>query len=375
MSFLDDFERHELYLQRIATALLTSKIYPSLAEAYKAARLILLDAESIKSPSELNKITAAVRRATEETTSTAWAEVTQDLQDMGIYEAGFYASLVGGYADARLKTPADKQIKGFIDKSLMTLHSGSKVDSGFWGEYVGAQISSVGNAYDSAVKAGYSNGETVAQIAGRIRNVTEGLLKNEAESLARTGVQHYAAQARRAMAEANSDVIAREFPVVTFDNRTTPICLGIASKYPKGWPKDQNPVGYPPYHFGCRTAIVDLVEGQDAPDGTRAAIGGQEDGAEAFERKQNRTNKKFKYRGKKDQDVFKVGQIPAGTNIDTWLRSQPDWYIQSTLGPTKAKLFKEGGMRLSKFTDATQRPLTIAELRELDSAAFKRAGL
>lgn len=50
MSFLDDFERHELYLQRIATALLTSKIYPSLAEAYKAARLILLDAESINPP-------------------------------------------------------------------------------------------------------------------------------------------------------------------------------------------------------------------------------------------------------------------------------------------------------------------------------------
>lgn len=125
----------------------------------------------------------------------------------------------------------------------------------------------------------------------------------------------------------------------------------------------------------CRTAIVTLAEGQDAPDGTRAAVGGQDDGAEAFERKQNRTNKKFKYRGKKDQDVFKVGQIPAGTNIDTWLRSQPDWYIESTLGPTKAKLFREGGMKLSKFTDATQRPLTIPELRELDAAAFKRAGL
>jgi len=375
MSFLDDFERHELYLQRIATALLTSKIYPSLAEAYKAARLILLDAESIKSPSELNKITAAVRKATEETTAEAWAAATEELQSMGVYEAGFYAALVGGYADKRLKNPADKQIKGFIDKSLMTLHSGSKVDSGFWGEYVSAQIMSVGNAYDSAVKAGYSNGETVSQIAGRIRMVSEGLLKNEAESLARTGVQHYAAQARRVMSEANADVITREFPVVTFDNRTTPICMGIASKYPKGWPKDENPVGYPPYHFGCRTAIVDLVAGQDYPDGTRAAVGGQSDGGEAFEKKQNRTDKKFKYRGKKDQDVFNAGQIPAGTNIDTWLRSQPDWYIQSTLGPTKAKLFKDGGMRLSKFTDATQRPLTIAELRELDSAAFKRAGL
>lgn len=375
MSFLDDFERHELYLQRLATQMLNSKIYPSLAEAYKAARLILLDAEKIASPSELNKLTAAIRKATESTTAEAWAQVTQDLQDIGVYEAGFYASLVGGYADVRLKTPADKQIAGFINKSLMTLHSGAKVDSGFWGEYVSAQIASVGNAYDSAVKAGYSNGETVGQIAGRIRMVTEGLLRNEAESLARTGVQHYATQARQVMAAANADVIAREFPIVTFDNRTTPICMGIASKYPKGWPVGENPVGYPPYHYGCRTAIGHLVEGQESPDGTRAAVGGQSDGGEAFEKKQKRTDKKFKYRGKKDQDVFKVGQISTKVPIDSWLRSQPDWFIESSLGKTKARLFKDGGMRLSKFTDATQRPLTIAELRELDAAAFKRAGL
>jgi len=375
MSFLDDFERHELYLQRLATQMLNSKIYPSLAEAYKAARLILLDAEKIASPSELNKLTAAIRKATETTTAQAWAEVTQDLQDMGIYEAGFYASLVGGYADARLKTPAEKQIKGFIDKSLMTLHSGKKVDSGFWGEYVGAQIASVGNAYDSAVKAGYSNGETVTQIAGRIRNVTEGLLKSQSETLARTGVNHYATQARQAMAAANSDVIVREFPVVTFDNRTSLICMGIASKYPKGWPAGKSPVGYPPYHYNERTAIVHLVEGQEYPDGTRAALGGQSDGAEAFEKKQNRTDKKFKYRGKKDLDVFDPKQISTSTPIDEFMRRQPDWYIKSNLGETRYKLFKEGGMRLSKFTDATQRPLTIAELRELDSAAFKRAGL
>lgn len=375
MSFLDDFERHELYLHRLATQMLNSKVYPSLSDAYKDARLILLDAEKIASPSDLNKLTAAIRKATESTTSQAWEEVTQELQEMGIYEAGFYASLVGGYADTKLKTPYEKQIKSFIDKSLMTLHSGSRVDSGFWPEYVSAQVKSVGNAYDSAVKAGYSRGETVNQIAMRIRNVTDGLLKNEAEALARTGVQHYAAQARQALANANLDVIAREFPVVTFDNRTTPICLGIASKYPKGWPIGQNPVGRPPYHFSCRTSLVHLVVGQDHPSGTRAAVGGNSGGGEAFEKKQSRTDKKFKYRGKKDLDVFKVGQIPAGTNIDTWMRSQPDWFIESTLGKTKAKLFKDGGMRLSKFTDATQRPLTIAELRELDSAAFKRAGL
>ena len=32
-------------------------------------------------------------------------------------------------------------------------------------------------------------------------------------------------------------------------------------------------------------------------------------------------------------------------------------------------------MKLSQFTDATNRPLTIDELRQLDADAFKRAGL
>lgn len=377
MSFIDDFERHEIYLARLATQLLNAHIYPSLTEAYKAARLILLDAEQIKSPAQLNKITAAIRKATNETIAKSWESATAELEQIAIYEAGYYAALVGGYQDARLKTPADKQIADYVKKSLMTLHSGKKVDSGFWGEFVGEQIAAVGNGYDSAVKAGYSQGETVNQIAGRIRTVTEGLSKSQSESLARTGVQHYATQARQAMAEANADVIEREIPIVTFDNRTSIVCAGIASKYPKGWKRGESPIGYPPYHYGCRTGIAHLVAGQEYVDGARAAIGGQKgaEAAEQFEKKQSRTDKKFRYRGKKDLDVFKPGQISTKTSIDDWMRSQPDWFIESNLGPTKAKLFKEGKMKLSQFTDATNRPLTIDELRQLDAEAFKRAGL
>lgn len=377
MSFIDDFERHEIYLARLATQLLNAHIYPSLAEAYKAARLILLDAEAISSPAQLNKITAAIRKATNETIAKSWDDATAELEQIAIYEAGYYAALVGGYQDARLKTPADKQIQSYIAKSIMTLHSGKSVDSGFWGEFVGAQIAAVGNGYDSAVKAGYSQGETVNQIAGRIRTVTEGLSKAQSETLARTGVQHYATQARQAMAQANSDVIAREVPIVTFDNRTSIICSGIASKYQKGWPAGESPIGYPPYHHGCRTAIGHLVAGQEYIDGTRAAVSGQkgEEAAEQFEKKQSRTDKKFRYRGKKDLDVFRPQQISTKTSIDDWMRNQPDWFIKSNLGETRYKLFKDGKLKLSQFTDATNRPLTIDQLRELDAEAFKRAGL
>lgn len=375
MSFIDDFERHELYLARLATQLLNAHIYPSLTEAYKAARLILLDAEAINSPAQLNKITAAIRKATNETIAKSWEDATAELEQIAIYEAGYYAALVGGYQDARLKTPADKQIAGYVARALMSLTSGDRVQSGVWSDYVGAQIASVGNAYDSSVKAGFANGETVSQIAGRLRITTDGLLTREAEALARTGVQHYANRAREAMAEANADVIEFRVYWATMDNRTTTLCAG---RHLKKWKMDDNKFPDIPAHYNCRSSWVFTVYGQDGKvDGPRAAIGGNkgEDAAEAFERRQDRTDKKIKYRGKKDKSIFNPGQIAANTKYDDWLRKQPAWFQDSALGATRAKLFREGGMSIGKFNDMAGRPLTLAQLRELDAEAFKRAGL
>jgi len=59
------------------------------------------------------------------------------------------------------------------------------------------------------------------------------------------------------------------------------------------------------------------------------------------------------------------------------MRSQPDWFIESSLGKTRAKLFKEGGLSIDKFTDMNGRPLTLKEMKQLDSydAAFRKAKL
>ena len=44
---------------------------------------------------------------------------------------------------------------------------------------------------------------------------------------------------------------------------------------------------------------------------------------------------KVTYTGRKDSDIFKAGQIDAKTSMDSWLRSQPDWFIESALGKTR----------------------------------------
>lgn len=363
-SYVNDNDRHNLYLQRLATGLLNTHVYPSLEEAYKAARLILLDRGEIKNLRQLNAVLRAVDTSTTKITAAALDEVTKELNAIAVYEASYYANLIGGYAAVELAVPGAKTIQDFIDSALMSLTSGERVTAGLWSEFIGNQIASVSATYNNAIKASFVNNESLSQGIKRMREATQGLLRREYEALVRTGIQHYAIQARRAMADDNLDILEREFPLVTFDNRTSSRCISISSRYPKGWMINESPIGYPPYHFNCRTSIIYLLKGQDAPTGTRAAVGGKsgKDAAERFEKRQDRTDKKVRYRGKKDAVIFDPGQVSAAQTYSEWLAEQPAWFQNSTLGVKRAEAFRAGKLELKNLTDMTGEPLTLAEL-------------
>ncbi|MDP5205451.1 hypothetical protein ORI99_00100 [Alishewanella sp. SMS9] len=374
MSYVEDNDRHNLYLQRLASGLLRTNVYPTLEAAYKAARLIMLDHGEIKNLRQLNAVLKKVDASTVKITSAGLDEVTKELQAIAIYEASYYAALVGGYAGATLTVPGNKTIKDFIDTALMSLTSGQRVTAGLWGEFIGNQIASTAVTYNNAIKASFVNNESVSQAVARMRQATQGLLRREYETLTRTGLQHYAIQAREAMAADNLDILERRYYNSVFDNRRTLICAG---NHGKTWLLTDESYIRLPAHHGCRSSWLFLLKGQKAPDGTMAAIGGKdtERAKEKYENRSERTDKKIKYRGKKDADMFNPGQISAKTGVDSWLRSQPGWFVQDTLGNKKAKLFLDGKLPISSFTDATGRTLTLKELAVRDAAAFERAGL
>ena len=374
MSYVNDNDRHNLYLQRLASGLLRTNVYPTLEAAYKAARLILLDHGEIKNLRQLNAVLKKVDASTVKITSAGLDEVTKELQAIAIYEASYYAALVGGYAGATLSVPGNKTIQDFIDTALMSLTSGQRVTAGLWGDFIGNQIASTAATYNNAIKASFVNNESVSQAVARMRQATQGLLRREYETLTRTGLQHYAIQAREAMAADNLDILERRYYSSVFDNRRTLIC---ADNHGKTWLlTDENYIRLPA-HYGCRSSWLFLLKGQKAPDGTMAAIGGKdtERAKEKYENRSDRTDKKIKYRGKKDADMFDPGQISAKTGVDSWLRNQPEWFVQDTLGDKKARLFLDGKLPISSFTDATGRTLTLKELAVRDAAAFERAGL
>lgn len=366
MPIKDDSDRHNLYLQKLAAGLYNAKIYPSIEEARKAARAILLDAEELKTFKRVEKIQDAIRRETGEIMGEAWSDATKELEEVAEYEAAWQAGAISQYSDAELIVPKSKQIKSFIDSAVMSLHSGRRINAGTWSDFVNGNISAMAQAYNGLVVNGYQRGLAVNQIARDIKRTTDDLLTTQAQTLARTGMSHYTNAAREAMASANKNVLAGRVFSATFDNRTTLQCRSNDGKF---WDIDDDSYPRLPLHYGERSSYYFVTDKSEIGTGNKAAVGGNP--ADEIN-----PNRKLKYRGKKDQDLFDPGPIKASTSQDEWLRRQPRWFVESALdSKKKAKLFLDGNMSIDRFVDMQGRPITLDRLRELDAEAFKKAGL
>lgn len=360
--------KHEVYLQRLATEMVNKKLFPSLDAAYKAIRLILLDAEAISSPTKLNAVTREITKAVNESLQSGWDDVTKELEAVAVYDAGWNAAVLGAVAEQKLKVPGKGNITDYINKSLMSLTSGQTPKVGTWAEFVSENVSGYAAQVNNLVKAGYVNGATVGQMTSDVRQFNEGLGNQQAETLVRTGQLHYSQQARRAMAEDNSDIIDKEYPVVVFDNRRSITCSSIYINHKNGWPLGKSPVGYPPYHFQCRTIIIYGINGMGDPRGEMPAIAAGPDYPDD-------AAKKPVYRGKRDIGKFKIEQVRYGTNLDNFMKDQGFDYVADNIGTTKAKLLFDGKLSLARMADVYGKPLTIEQLKVKERAAFERAGL
>jgi hypothetical protein len=374
-SYTDLHNRHEVYIARLATQLLNEHVYTGIDTAYKAARLILLDADNISSFTKLNKITSAVTAESNKIITESWLGFTSEMEDAAIYEAEFYSKMYGTANNVALSLPANTALVSSLNNSLMTLHSGNQVKSDTWIGYTKKNTSALTDTFNAQIRAGYSNNESLNQITKRLRTVSDGILKRNAEALGRTGLSHYTSMSRDAVMQANKDVVPNKYANTVFDNRRTLQCAGYAQN--PVYAIDDKSAPTFPAHFNCRSNWLYLIAGQTEPQGTRPAVGGvsgEEAEAKFNKREQalakrrsnvnitGETSSKVRYRGRKDSDTFKAGQIKGSTKSDSWLRNQPAWFQDSSLGPARAKLFREG-VPIDKFTDMTGRTLTLKELK------------
>lgn len=342
-SYIQKQDKHQVYLSRLAGGILKEDIYPGINNAYRSVYSILREHGDISSIRELNQVTKAVTAAIKESVGEGFAAATASMSAIAVNEAAYQAAALSLMSDTVLKAPGEPRVNKYTRESIMSLTSGKRVTSGVWPSFVKGYEDSMSREYNSIITAAYSESlstgkmATLNQLSQRLRNANNELLARDAEALVRTGVQHYAGKASQLMAADNSDIIEREIPIVTFDSRTTDICISISAKYPKGWSLGKSPIGYPPYHYQCRTIIGYLLKGQTELEGTRSAKG-SEGGS----------------------------QIAANTPFAKFLREQPKDYIYETLGRKRGELFIAGKLPLANLTDKYLNPLPISKLNLTD---------
>lgn len=349
---LDEYLRHQVQLSRLETGGLNAVVFPSLEQTVVAIRRLLAESDVVRNRAQLQSIVDRISSIVE--LNGGWDELeSEHLNPLAEFESQWYADYTGQSIDADVAVPAQASLAIATRESLMTLGTATAQVTATWADFVNDNLDSRKKQFNSIVKRGFARGQTTGQMATEIRRVSKGLLRREAEALARTGYIHYAAQADKAVAEENADILEEYYYVVTFDSRTTKTCRSLATRYnPKG---NRAKVGdesapTPPLHFNCRTRRIAVPKGT-VPTGKRAAVGGEAGAEQNYDR----------------------GQIGAGTTHQSWLKRQPKWFVEDSLGPMRAELFRNGGLTLDKFTDMSLRPLTLEEIKEKYSREWDRA--
>jgi SPP1 gp7 family putative phage head morphogenesis protein len=274
------------------------------------------------------------------------------------YEAGFEIRSLGQVVDGvKYTMPSDNQITTAVfDTPLGDIGGagGGSLLEPWFDDMTATEIKRV----QGAIRMGYGQGETTGDIVRRIRGTkasgySDGVLvitKRNAETVARTALQHAAQQARGEVWKQNEDVIKLVKWVSTLDSGTSPICASLDSQE---YPLDKGP--RPPAHPNCRSTMVAVLDGKYK------------------ELSRGRT------RSKRDPVTGKIGKVNADQTYYGWLKTQPANVQDSIIGPTRGKLLRNGGISSQRFAELSLgknfEPLTLDQMRNLEPTAFTKAGL
>lgn len=349
--------RHQLYLERLK-AQNVKAFGPFLVEMDRAIRMQLAGKELTEFT--IPQLEAQIRAINAALTGT-YADYQQvwlsQLEELAVYEAEFEAKAMKEtiLSKVQFTLPSDTQLLTAVMSSPLSVKGpdGGKLLEPFFKDVSEQAIKRV----EGAIRLGYAQGQTTGDVLKVIRGTRaagyqDGILANMnkgAEMLTRTALQHCAVQAREETWRANSDIVKKVRWVSTLDSRTTEICMSL-----DGQEFDVGEGPRPPIHIGCRSSVVGVLDSRLdflSEGATRSARG----------------------------ESGKVSSAPSKQTYYEWLKGQPDAFQNDALGPTRAKLFREGGLSAERFRElqlgTNFQPLTLQEMRELEPHAFERAGL
>lgn len=349
---VDAILRHQVFLQRLSTGEV-AKFVPFLKEMDRELRRRLSGGELTDfNRRRVENLLKAVEELLDAILARYSAAMLVDLTEIAANEASFSTRALSKIVDTTSGVPAAPLIRQAVLTNPLSGPGGGKLLEPFIEDWTASERNAVIGVLRRGIFEGKTNVDIMRDIRGtRALNYADGLLDitaRHAEAVVRTAVQHVSSMARQAVFDENADLLKGVQWVSTLDARTCPTCQALDGRV-----YDLGEGPRPGIHINCRCTIVPVLKGEESAfgRGMQRASKGDEGGR----------------------------QVSAGTTYYEWLKDQPDDFQDEALGPSRAQLFRDGGIGVKRFAqmqmDRNFAPLTLAEMKRLEPLAFKRAGV
>lgn len=245
--------------------------------------------------------------------------ISEQLRDFGIYEADFQTRLVermGSSVD--IGVPSDADIWAAVNSRPF--------EGKFLTGWLDGLPDNTARRVREAIRQGYVDGRGPLDIAREIRGTRtrRGIMDisaRGAEAMVRTAMAHTASMAKEQTYKGRRGIREVQW-VSVLDHRTSDICRANDGKI---FPKDEGP--RPPAHVACRSTVVPVTKG----------------------------NRK---------------RLQERETYQDWLKRQSEAVQDDILGPSRGKLYREGGYSVSRFVDESGQKYTLDQLRAKDQETF-----
>ena len=271
-------------------------------------------------------------------------KVADDARELASQETDWNAGLLSRLIGEDVAVPSGFQTELFVFAGIILSGVAGSTIRGITNAFRRTKT----NQLMRAIRDGVIMREDNFQIGRRAESVNL-LHKKQAGSMIRTISNHVSVATRDAVLQDNIGLFDGYEWVAVLDSRTSIICAGRDGKiYPLTDDPEKSPK--PPAHFNCRSTITPVVKA-------------------GFE---DRTKKPKPRTAEGAKGTTKVRQT---TTYQSWLARQPASFQDEVLGATRGRLFRRGGLNLSKFVDQSGKTLTLDELRKVEPEVFNRLKL
>lgn len=226
------------------------------------------------------------------------------------------------------------------------------------------------NQVYSLMRNGIASGQSNSDIIRALRGTAALNYKDGLTHSAKRDVETFVRTARNHVSNVAGEEMWRELGVkyvkrlAALEGRTCGVCAALDGLvYAIDDPKPAATL-----HPNCRCRYVASID--DEVSGNRPFVRAlkvkKRDGTDRFRSIGDMT------KNQRAEAGLKVGQVKATTTYGKWFAGQDAAYQREWLGPSRYKLYKEGGMSLDRFVDIQAgKQYSLEELRHRDADTFK----